>query len=135
MKEKEIIKIFNEAEQKIKDHLKKLGTRMSKTKFANEKFLYPDMGDYYHQLRVLGLEEIKLADNSYSYSYVVISSDGRSIRRCSSTNRSFPSFEFRKQEATIVLLKKNEDILKEKIISVMEKLLQISNHRKKIEKK
>ena len=131
MKEKEIIKIFNEAEQKIKDHLKELGTRMSKTKFANEKFLYPDMSHYYHQLMRLGLEEIKLADNSY----IVISSDGRSIRCCSKRDRPLPDFEFRKQEATIVLLKKNEDILIEKSFSIVETLSQIYNHRKKIEKK
>ena len=131
MDKKEIIRIFNEAEQKIKDHLKKLGTRMSKTKFSNENFVYPDMHHYYYQSMILGLEEIKLADNSY----IVISSDGRSIRRCSNTNRSFPSFEFRKQEATIVLLKKNEDILIEKSFSIVETLSQIYNHRKKIEKK
>jgi len=131
MREKEIIKIFNEAEQKIKDHLKKLGTRMSKTKFSNENFVYPDMIHYYHQSMVLELEEIKLADNSY----IVISPDGRSIRRCSNTDRSFPSFEFRKQEATIVLLKENEDILMKKNLSIVEKLSQISTHRKKIERK
>lgn len=131
MDKKEIIKIFNEAEQKIKDHLKKLGTRMSKTKFSNENFVYPNMFHYYHQSMMLGLEEIKLADNSY----IVISSDGRSIRRCSNTDRSFPSFEFRKQEATIVILKENEDILMKKNLSIMEKLSQISTHRKKIERK
>ena len=134
MKEKEIIEIFNKAEQKIKDHLKELGTRMSKTKFSLKNFVYPDMGSSYHQLMRLGLEEIKLADKGI-YSYIIISPDGRSIRRCSNTNRSFPSFEFRKQEATIVLLKKNEDILIEKSFSIVETLSQIYNHRKKIEKK
>ena len=131
MKKKEIIKIFNKAEQEIKDHLKELGTRMSKTKFSNKEFLYPDMSHSYHQLMRLELEEIKLADNSY----IVISPDGRSIRRCSERDKPLPDFEFRKQEATIVILKKNEDILIEKSFSVVEKLSQIYNNRKKIEKK
>lgn len=107
MNKKEIIKIFNKAEQKIKDHLKKQGTRMSETKFSNKKFLYPDMSHSYYQLMRLGLEEIKLADNSY----IVISPDGRSIRRCSKIDRPLPDFEFRKQEATIVILKKMRTFL------------------------
>lgn len=131
MKKKEIIKIFNKAEQKIKDHLKELGTKMSEIKFSNEKFLYPDMSHYYHQLRGLELEEMKLADNSY----IFISPDGRSIRRCFKIDRPSSDFEFRKQEATIIILKKNEDILIEKSFSVVEKLSQIYNSRKKIEKR